>query len=334
MSIESQGYRGDLSDHFKLLSYLFDEIKITKIQFEEEEKLHKKKHEAQVFQWLAGCAEASWQKCRKYYKLADQSAAYYAAMVLDPTQKFAWLEEQWENNEEAQKDKWLEKTKVLVRQLWKEEYYGKYDSQKVKKTTPKPQPEVPQDEVSQSFFRAREFKRLKITTPSTSPPPQRPNLFEQYLETNRYVPADGEIFDPIKYWNNRYETEPDLARFALDMLAIPPAADACERLFSSTKLLITDLRSRLKMDIIEANECLRSWYGPPKKADYEAEEDEDIDIPIGDTEVEMEQAGGSSDGGSKAQKGIDYDSDVEDAEFSDIEGVESDIEGEVVDLEA
>jgi hypothetical protein len=33
-----------------------------------------------------------------------------------------------------------------------------------------------------------------------------------------------------------------------------------ERLFSSGKLLITDLRSRLGIDIIKAFECLKSWY--------------------------------------------------------------------------
>jgi hypothetical protein len=33
-----------------------------------------------------------------------------------------------------------------------------------------------------------------------------------------------------------------------------------ERLFSSAKLLITELRNKLSMDIIEAFECLKSWY--------------------------------------------------------------------------
>ena len=33
-----------------------------------------------------------------------------------------------------------------------------------------------------------------------------------------------------------------------------------ERLFSSAKILISDLRNKLGMDIIEAFECLKSWY--------------------------------------------------------------------------
>ena len=33
-----------------------------------------------------------------------------------------------------------------------------------------------------------------------------------------------------------------------------------ERLFLSAKLLITDLRNKLSIDIIKAFKCLKSWY--------------------------------------------------------------------------
>ena len=46
---------------------------------------------------------------------------------------------------------------------------------------------------------------------------------------------------------------------AFDMLSIPAMSAECERVFSSAKLLITDRRGRLKEDIIEASECLKSW---------------------------------------------------------------------------
>lgn len=48
---------------------------------------------------------------------------------------------------------------------------------------------------------------------------------------------------------------------AYDMLAIPPMSDECERIFSSTKHLISDSRNRLHMDVIDASECLKSWLG-------------------------------------------------------------------------
>jgi hypothetical protein len=70
-------------------------------------------------------------------------------------------------------------------------------------------------------------------------------------------PAD----DPLKYWNSRIRSQPDPAHFALDMLAIPASSPECERIFSSAKLLITASQNRLHPNIIEANECLRAWFG-------------------------------------------------------------------------
>lgn len=46
---------------------------------------------------------------------------------------------------------------------------------------------------------------------------------------------------------------------ALDVLAIPAMSVEVERVFSSTGLLITDRRNRLKDDIVEAVECMKSW---------------------------------------------------------------------------
>ena len=44
------------------------------------------------------------------------------------------------------------------------------------------------------------------------------------------------------------------------MLAIPAMSAECERVFSSTKELITPERNRLSCDIIEASECLKNWW--------------------------------------------------------------------------
>jgi hypothetical protein len=53
---------------------------------------------------------------------------------------------------------------------------------------------------------------------------------------------------------------PNLSRMALDILSIPAMSAWPERLFSSVKLCITELRNKLGMDILEAIECLKSWY--------------------------------------------------------------------------
>jgi hypothetical protein len=49
-------------------------------------------------------------------------------------------------------------------------------------------------------------------------------------------------------------------RFICMLLAIPAMSVECERVFNSTKELISPERSRLVVDIIEASECLKNWY--------------------------------------------------------------------------
>jgi hypothetical protein len=80
-----------------------------------------------------------------------------------------------------------------------------------------------------------------------------------------FIEREDNETDPLEYWNTRYSTQPDLARFTLDMLAILMMSAECERVFSSVKHLLTDARNRLNPDIIEANECLKHWFDKPKE---------------------------------------------------------------------
>ena len=45
-----------------------------------------------------------------------------------------------------------------------------------------------------------------------------------------------------------------------DTLSIPAMSAECERVFSSTKKLITPEWNRLTDNIIEASECLKNWW--------------------------------------------------------------------------
>ena len=80
-----------------------------------------------------------------------------------------------------------------------------------------------------------------------------------------YIKSDPEqTNDPLAYWNSLYLSQPDLARFTLNMLAIPLMSAKCERVFSSAKYLITDFYNHLKANIIKVNKCLKSWFGRPQ----------------------------------------------------------------------
>jgi hypothetical protein len=46
---------------------------------------------------------------------------------------------------------------------------------------------------------------------------------------------------------------------AYDLFAMPAMSSECERAFSDVKRLIAEQRYNLKSDIIEADQCLKSW---------------------------------------------------------------------------
>jgi hypothetical protein len=71
---------------------------------------------------------------------------------------------------------------------------------------------------------------------------------------------DPKAFNPIKWWNDAQSTFPTLYLWALDTLAIPAMSAECERVFSSTKKLITPERNRLGEETIEASECLKNRW--------------------------------------------------------------------------
>ena len=67
------------------------------------------------------------------------------------------------------------------------------------------------------------------------------------------------VKNPVLWWVQHQQDYPQLSIIALDVLAIPAMSAEVERVFSSTGLLITARWNRLKDDIVEAVECMKSW---------------------------------------------------------------------------
>ena len=58
----------------------------------------------------------------------------------------------------------------------------------------------------------------------------------------------------------------------------------CERIFSSTKKLITPKRNRLHEQIIEASECLKNWWaqGVSEQQSHTPQDDDSDDCELED----------------------------------------------------
>jgi len=261
----SEGNDNTLSEWFCTLDYVLDSVDGSKNEFEE---LAGENPKSEEYTFLQAGAAAAWLKTEAYYGKADESAAYYAASVLNPAFKWSWFEERWGNDEV--KNVWLEGdpakneigVKGLVRELWEEEYKGKYGSDSPSSTDSNKNPPTEKDSShpknpEDRFGGLHRHKQLRAK-------PGKATSSDRYTA---FISTECEDIktDALEFWNARYHSQPDLARFALDMLAIPMMSAECERVFSSAKHLLTDDRNRLNPDIIEANECLKHWFGKPEE---------------------------------------------------------------------
>ena len=175
---------------------------------------------------------SGWAKMEKYYRMTDDTPVYVAALILNPRYKWAYIRKNWDPS-------WFPRAEQLMLSLWE---------------TYKPQGEA----VSNA--------RVGVATD---------NKFLLFLEEQDDV--DEEINDeythycaqPIvkvkdarDWWLDGAQQRlyPNLSTLALDILSIPAMAAEPERLFSDTKMHVTDLRNRMSMPVIEALASLKSFY--------------------------------------------------------------------------
>lgn len=82
------------------------------------------------------------------------------------------------------------------------------------------------------------------------------NEVAAYLDT--YPLADAAV-DPLDWWRANSSSLPNLSRMAKDYLSIPSSSASSERSFSGSKQTITQTRTRLSGDAVQATQCLKSW---------------------------------------------------------------------------
>lgn len=88
--------------------------------------------------------------------------------------------------------------------------------------------------------------------------PLAQQLGDEY-EDYCYIKPEARVSNIIQWWNDHSTLYPALSRMARDILSISAMSAEVEQVFSSARLLISDARNRLKEDIVEACECLKSW---------------------------------------------------------------------------
>ena len=183
------------------------------------------------------CINNAWVILDKYYNLTDTSPIYVAAVVLNPQLKWSFLKQRWEHRQD-----WLVTARRNVKHLWTSDY---------------------KDHILATDFGVKDVSTavpdMDILEQFLSVQPDAASLqFEDEYEDYCYMKPEPHITNIIQWWIDHSTMYPALSKMALDILSIPAMSAEVERVFSSAKLLITDNRNRLKEDIIEACECLKS----------------------------------------------------------------------------
>lgn len=75
-----------------------------------------------------------------------------------------------------------------------------------------------------------------------------------------YIDIRGYESRPLAWWKEVSERRyPTLARVAYNLFAVPGMSAECECAFSRAKKMVTEECHSLRGDIIEAEQCLKSW---------------------------------------------------------------------------
>jgi hypothetical protein len=244
-----QGDRGVLSDYMTTLNTLLNHVRGWRddlnIRADDEEL------STPAIQHLKACIVNCWVKLDEYFVIVDETPALYASVVTTPHMKWFYFEHTWQHahtwKDAKQPRQWLPKGKKALLTLWNEYKTMQFSPGELQVCGEKRGSEIDSDPFDDDTDMTRIQTRVQI------------DELEAWISAACFKLDDGDTLP--KYWlrQRRGQSTARLAQMGLDMVSIPAMSSECERVFSQAKLLITGQRSSLKVDIIEATQCLRMW---------------------------------------------------------------------------
>jgi hypothetical protein len=196
-------------------------------------------------------------KLKNYYEKTDDTRIYRAAVALHPGKRFTWFEQQWSKAPDGKAH--ARKAQLVVEQLWREHVNSLPSEAPTSSPTSTNLPTKPpsaSDESSEDEDYTAAFGYYVPVTDNKQDNREK--------ELHRFMKDKLDITNyeerPLAWWQERGEVlYPTLASLAFNLFATPGMSAECERAFSMAKKMVTDERYRLKADIIEADQCVKSW---------------------------------------------------------------------------
>ena len=184
-------------------------------------------HTARKAKYLNVCINNALAKLQKYYQLISASPIYIASLVLNPAVKERYFDRNWGSGDKALK------AKDEIREFWNAEYKNKAAIR------PDSTLQIP------ALIEERDFDEFEAYLYDSLRSPAL-DLHDEYEFYCQEKPLPKVPPNLIRYWSGQQINTPSLAQMPFDLLPIPAMAAECERVFSGTKILISDHRCRLK----------------------------------------------------------------------------------------
>jgi hypothetical protein len=182
---------------------------------------------------LSKMFNSGWAKLDKYYQLTSKTPVYIAAMVLNPRHKWKYIKRNW------QKRKWIKDSKKMMQDFWNAYKPQTEDIQAVQ----------PVQKTTNEFlmFLQDQDEQQEVLD----------NEYEHYC-----AQPTVNVHNARDWWLQvtQQQLYPHLSQLSLEILSIPAMSAEPERVFLATKLILSDSRSKLSMQMIKALACLKSWY--------------------------------------------------------------------------
>ena len=250
--------RGVLSDYMTTLNGLIDHVRTHRDDINTRTNDGDESFASQSDIHLRQCIVNCWTKLDEYFIKVNDTPAHYASVVTTPHMKWKYFEHTWKDasswKDAKNPESWLPGGKKALATVWDEYRDLPFDCAQLAGAKRR-RSESPS-----------EFERLTNMALLYGEDAEEDQL-EAWIRQKPFALDRQDTL--IAYWLRQLKDKSthQLARMALDMASIPAMSSECERVFSQSKLLITGQRHRLKVDIIEATQCLRMWMIMDKKAD-------------------------------------------------------------------
>ena len=188
---------------------------------------------------LTRCIEMGWLVLEGYYMKSDSSPAYAMALLLHPSRRLEYIRTIW-------KHEWWEAIEHSVRQLWVDYRDRLLPIDTVAK----------QANISDQIKVPSIYDSLRKSLDITSRKQEQGDEFERYIHATPH-PLDG--ISALEWWEIHRLEFPRLSCLARDILSIPAMSDEPERIFSSSRRVLSWDRARLGDKVLEHLTCIKHW---------------------------------------------------------------------------